>query len=68
MTQQQTAIAVTQMHAIALTIAEIRAVGTLVTAHPFTIPVREETTLPNIHKVIVIDITLVIVAANTGTC
>ena len=55
------------MHAVALTVAEVFAVGTLVTTHPFTIAVQHIAVLPYIHEVILIDVALIVVCADAGT-
>ena len=55
------------MHAVALTVTEVFAVGTLVTTHPFTIAVQHIAVLPYIHEVILIDVALIVVCADAGT-
>ena len=61
------ALIITKMHTAALTVSEISALGTLALPHPFTVTVRQETLLPDIHEIILIDIALMIVGTDAGT-
>lgn len=61
------ALIITKMHTAALTVSEVSALGTLPLPHPFTVTVRQETLLPDIHKIILIDIALMIVGTDAGT-
>ena len=65
-TEQQLAVAVTQMHAIALTISEITAKGTLVLLHPTTVTIQHITVLPHLHEVILVYVTLIVVGTDAG--
>ena len=48
------------MHAVALAIAEVFAVLALAIAHPFAIAIGGIAVLPNLHKVILVDVALMI--------
>ena len=52
------------MHAVALTIPPHLAFGTLVGLHPFAVAVDLKLVLPNVPKAVLIDIALVVVAAD----
>ena len=54
------------MHAIAEAIAEVLTVCALVLAHPVAVAVGKETALPDVHEVVVVDIALLVVAADAG--
>lgn len=55
------ALIITKMHTTALAVSEVSALGTLTLPHPFTVTVRQETVLPDIHEIILVDIALMIV-------
>ena len=55
------------MHAVALTVAEILAVGTLARTHPFALTIGRITVLPNLHEVVFVDIALMVVGSDAGT-
>ena len=55
------------MHAAAIAITEHIALGTVVTAHPFSVAVNIKASLPYIHEVVSVDIALMIVGAYAGT-
>lgn len=61
------ALIITKMHAATLAVSEVSALGTLALPHPFTVAVRQETLLPDIHEIILIDIALMIVGTDAGT-
>lgn len=67
MAEQQFAVAVAQVHAIALTVAEVLAVGTLAATHPFTVAVGGIAVLPDIHEVVLVDVALMVVGTDAGT-
>lgn len=66
MTEQQFAVAIAEVHAIALTIAEILTVGTLVALHPTAVTIQHVTVLPHVHEVVLVDIPLIIVGTDAG--
>ena len=63
----QLPVTVAQMHAVALAIAPHLAMLTLVGLHPFPVAVNLEFVLPNIPKTILIDIALMVIAADAET-
>ena len=67
MTEQETAVAVAQMHAVALTVAEILAVGTNTATHPLALAIGCIAVLPNIHEIVLVDVALMIVGTDAGT-
>ena len=67
MAEQQFPVAVAQMHAVTLTVAEIAARGAIVLLHPLTVAILLVTVLPHVHKVILIDIALIVVGSDAGT-
>jgi len=67
MAYQQFSFIISQMHTVALTIAEVFAPGTFVLFHPRTVTVRLESRLPYFPEVVLIDVALVIVGADTAT-
>ena len=64
LTDLQSAFAVAQMHAIAETIAPHLTFGTVASAHPFAVAIFFEFVLPYSPEAIVVDVSLVIVAAD----
>ena len=66
MAEQQVALAITQMHSVALTIAEVGAILALALAHPFAIAIRSVAILPDVHKIVLVDVALIIVGADAG--
>lgn len=67
MTEQQIAVIVVQMHAVAFAIAEHFTVGTLPFACPFTVAVRFEFVVPDVDEFIFIDIPLMEIGTNART-
>ena len=67
MAGKQLAVAISQMHSVTMTIAEILAVCTFVAAHPIAIAIRKESLFPHIHKIIGVDIALMIIGSDAGT-
>ena len=63
-TYHQAAFIIAQMHAVAVTIAEETAVGTLSGALPVVGAVRMIAIFPHIHEVVLIYITLIIVGTD----
>ena len=61
MARQQAPLLVAQMHAVSATIAPHVAVGTAVLLHPLAISIKPEPMFPNVHEVILIDVSLHIV-------
>lgn len=61
------ALIITKMHTTALAVSEVSALGTLTLPHPFTVAVRLETVLPDVHEIILVDIALMIVGTDAGT-
>ena len=60
----QLPVTVAQMHAVALAIAPHLAMLTLVGLHPFSVAVDLEFVLPNVPKTVLVDIALMVVAAD----
>lgn len=50
------ALIITKMHTAALAVSEVFTLGTLTLPHPFTVAVRQETVLPDVHEIILIDV------------
>lgn len=67
MAEQQFPVSITQMHTATLAISEKLAVPALPFTHPFTITIRLIPGVPNLHEIILIDISLMIIRANAGT-
>ena len=63
-TYHQATFIIAQMHAVAVTIAEETAVGTLSCALPVVGAVRMITVFPHIHEVVLVDISLIIVGTD----
>ena len=66
-TQQHPSVAIAQVHAVALTVAPVAAVGTVVLLHPLAIAIRMVAVFPDVHEVILVDIPLMVVGADAGT-
>ena len=66
-TEQQFAISIAQMHAVALTIAEILAISAFASAHPLTVAIGGITILPDFHEVVLVDISLIVICTDAGT-
>ena len=68
MTKEQIPITVTQVHAVALAVAEPFAGGTFAGFHPRAVPVLLKPVLPHLNEIIFIYIALIIVCpyASTG--
>ena len=64
--EDQVALVVAKVHAIPLAVSEPLAFATLVLFHPRAVSVRFESVLPYINKVILIDISLVIVCSDAS--
>ena len=56
------------MHAVALAIAEERAVGTFARAHPLAVAIWSKAAIPYLPEVICVDISLAIVCADACAC
>ena len=67
MTEQQIAVIVVQMHAVAFAIAEHVAVGTLSFPGPFPVAIFLEAVVPDVDKAVFVDVSLVIVGADART-
>ena len=67
MAKQQLVIAVAQVHAVSLTIAEIFAVSTLACLFPLPLTVGRKPVLPDLHEVILVDVALMKVGTDTCT-
>ena len=61
MTEHQLAVRVTEVHSVALAPFPVLAVGAVVFPHPIPVTVGLEAMLPDIHKIILVDVALVIV-------
>jgi hypothetical protein len=55
------------MHTSASAVTPVSASSTIVVFHPVAIAIRGIAVFPYIHKIVIIDISLVIVGTNTGT-
>ena len=67
MAEQQFTFLVTQVHTVSPAIAEVLARGAFACPHPFTVAVRVETVFPYVHKVVLVDVALMIVGTDAGT-
>lgn len=67
MANEQPALVVVEMHAVAFAIAPKGAIGTLAPARPRAVAKRLEAVVPHLHEIIGIDITLVKIGSDTGT-
>ena len=67
MAEEEVTVAVMQVHAVTLAIAEKGTVGTHTFFHPVTIAEELETVLPHIHEFIVVDVALMVVGTDAGT-
>ena len=65
---QHRAVGITQMHRSATAIAEKFAFGAFLPTHPFAVAVRMVTMLPHVHKIVLIDVSLMVIAADARTC
>ena len=61
MTEHQLAVRVTEVHSVALAPFPVLAVGAVVFPHPAPVTVGLEAMIPDIHKVILVDVALVVV-------
>ena len=64
LTNLQFPIPIAQVESVALAIAPHLTVGALISLHPFTVAINTELVLPNIPEALLIDVALVIVAAD----
>ena len=55
------------MHAVTLTVAEVATVGAIARLHPFPMAVGRVAVLPYVHKVVFVDVALMIVGTDAGT-
>ena len=58
---------ITQVHTTAQAIAEVAALGALILAHPLSVAIRGKTMLPHFHKIILVDVALMIIGTDAGT-
>ena len=63
MAEDQIAFIVTQMHAVALTVAEPSAFAALVLLHPRAVAIWLKTVFPYFYEIILVDIALMIIRA-----
>ena len=63
---QELAIIIAEVHAVAFAVAEHFAIGTFVFLHPITMAVFLETIVPNVPETILVDVALMVVGANAG--
>jgi len=66
MAEDEIAVIVSEVHAIALAVFPIFAIGAIAFTHPRSIPIEFESLLPDVHKVILIDIALMIICPYAG--
>ena len=64
MAENQLAVFVAQVHAVAAAVAEPFAVGTFILAHPLAVTIRTELIFPDVHEIILVDISLVIIRSD----
>ncbi len=55
------------MHSVALTVAEPLAGGAVVLFHPAAVAVGTEAVFPNVDEIVLVDVALMVVAADAGT-
>ena len=67
MTQNEVAIGITEMHAIATAETPVTALLAVALVHPVALTVGMVAVFPHLHEVVVVDITLVIIGTDTGT-
>jgi hypothetical protein len=67
MTKKQLALIIAKMHSVSFTIAKEVAGSTLIFFHPVTVTEIFEAIVPHIHEIIMINISLTEIAANTWT-
>ncbi len=68
MTEQQIAVLVAQVHAVAPAIAEEFALSAIALAHPFAVAIRSEAACPHIPEIVAVYVALPIVGANARAC
>lgn len=68
MTVHEIAVGIAQVHAVTFAKAPKRTVGTFATFHPVTVAVLAEAVLPHIPEIILVNIALPVVGADTRTC
>ena len=61
MAEDEGAVFVAKVHSVSEAVAEPFAVGTFSCAHPLSVAVRLEAILPDIHKVILMDVPLMVI-------
>ena len=66
MAEEQFAIAVSEVHAIAPAIAEILAILTFISSCPLSVSIHLIAVFPHLHEVVFIDVALMIVSADAG--
>ena len=64
MAENKLAVFVAQVHAVAAAVAEPFAVGTFILAHPLAVTIRTELIFPDVHEIILVDISLVIIRSD----
>ena len=67
MTEDEVTVPIPQVHTIPLTVSPIATILTFTFPHPFTVTIGHIAVLPHFHKVVLIDIALMIVGTDTGT-
>ncbi len=67
MAKQEIARFVSQMHPVAFAVAKEVAIGTIALAHPLAVAKGSKAILPYVHKIVLVDIALLKVTADTGT-
>ena len=68
MAENQLAVFVAQVHAVAAAVAEPFAVGAFILAHPLTVTIRTKLIFPDIHEIILVDISLMIIRSDARAC
>lgn len=61
---EQASVADAQVHAVALAVAPVVAVGTRAGLHPGAVAVRGKAVLPHVPEVVLIDVALAVVGAD----
>ena len=67
MAEQQIAVFVAQVHAVAPAIAEELALAAIALAHPFAVAIRGEAVGPHLPEIVAVYVALLIVGADART-
>lgn len=64
--EEQATVAVVQVHAVALTVAEEGTVSTEPSLHPAAVAEGLETMLPYVHEIVAVNVALVVIGTDAG--